>query len=233
MRHLICCTVLLLWIPLVSGADGLTGTPADECHRAAAAASAKWGVPHDVLRAIALAETGRSSEDGFHPWPWALNPGGAGTWYPSRDAALRAAQAHRAAGRSNLDLGCFQINYRWHHQAFDDLAEMLDPVANADYAARFLSDLFSEFGHWGKAAAAYHSRTPEHAARYRTRFERILAGLGTAPDLGSYQVAEIRTPRPWPLAAEDGQSTAGSLARIANGATVTLWSDAPRQAILW
>lgn len=185
------------------------------------------------MRAIALSETGRTLDGGFHPWPWALNPGGAGTWYGSRQEALDAARAHRASGRTNLDLGCFQINYRWHHHAFRDLAEMLDPAANADYAARFLSELFAEFGDWGRAAAAYHSRTPEHAARYRTRFERILARLDPMPEGAQAEVAMLRSPRPWPLAAPTGQQSAGSLARIGSGTSVTLWSDAPRQAILW
>ena len=34
--------------------------------------------------------------------------------------------------------GCMQINWRWHGSAFDGVSDMLDPVKNTRYAARFL-----------------------------------------------------------------------------------------------
>ena len=50
---------------------------------------------------------------------------------------------------------------------------MFDPATNANYAARFLSDLYSELGNWSEAAGAYHSRTPKYAQKYAARFDRI------------------------------------------------------------
>ena len=58
---------------------------------------------------------------------------------------------------------------------------MFDPLANARYAARFLTDLYAETGDWSRAAGAYHSRTKEFSDRYRTRFDRIRARLDGAP----------------------------------------------------
>ena len=56
---------------------------------------------------------------------------------------------------------------------------MFAPLANALYAARFLKSLHAEQGDWGRAAGAYHSRTPEFADRYQARFERLRAGFIT------------------------------------------------------
>jgi soluble lytic murein transglycosylase-like protein len=69
-------------------------------------------------------------------------------------------RGNHARGARSYDVGCFQINYRWHGQHFASLDQMFDPDANAAYAARFLSELYAEFGDWSRAAGAYHSRTP-------------------------------------------------------------------------
>jgi len=81
------------------------------------------------------------------------------------------------APAEQLDLGCFQINLRWHGRAFDTLDQMLDPARNARYAARFLAALHDETGDWTAAAAAYHSRTSDHARAYLERLSIVLAQL--------------------------------------------------------
>jgi hypothetical protein len=57
--------------------------------------------------------------------------------------------------------------------------EAFDPVANADYAARFLSDLYrGEAGrNWNVAVGLYHSHTAALAAGYRDRVAMIGAGV--------------------------------------------------------
>jgi soluble lytic murein transglycosylase-like protein len=67
---------------------------------------------------------------------------------------------------------------------------MFDPVANADYAARFLRDLHAETGDWIEAAGLYHSRTPKFRDRYAARFARILG------DRGGLEVASAPAPPP-------------------------------------
>ena len=66
----------------------------------------------------------------------------------------------------------------WHGEAFASLRRMLDPDANARYAARFLRDLRAETGSWLAAAGLYHSRTPALSAAYRARVADQLAALG-------------------------------------------------------
>lgn len=148
------------------------------CDLAARNAAKDHGVPLDVLRAITRTETGRGGKNGLQPWPWTVNMEGAGKWFDNEDDARRYVFAHFKRGARSFDVGCFQINYRWHGQAFDSIDQMFDPVANAQYAARFLKELYSEFGDWTKAAGAYHSRTPTFANKYAARFDRIRNNLG-------------------------------------------------------
>lgn len=167
-------------LPALSGQTSASrlDDPAALCQLAAEQAARRSGVPVEVLLAISLVETGRNGT----PWAWTVNLGGDGHWLDSQAEAQTLVEAALAAGATNIDLGCFQLNYRWHAAAFASLADMLDPARNAAYAADYLVDRFAETGTWADAAAAYHSATPEHADRYRARFEAVLAGLGPVPD---------------------------------------------------
>lgn len=140
------------------------------CNAATIYASRQTGVPVNVLTAIAKVETGRTTADGFHPWPWTMNSGGKGQWFKTKDQLLEAVLTNLALGNELFDVGCFQINYRWHHDAFNSVDEMIDPQINALYAAKFLKSLHSEFGDWTQAAGAYHSRTEKFATRYKAKF---------------------------------------------------------------
>ncbi len=178
--------------------------PSELCLRAANRAADRHGVPRDVLAAIALTETGTTRAGRRGPWPWTLNIEGAGRWFDSRAEALAAAEAAIRAGRVSTDLGCFQINFRWHGSAFAGPEEMLDPAAGADYAARFLADLHAEAGDWTVAAGWYHSRTPSHARRYRAVFTRARAEIGRSPPAPA-------APAALPPAAEIAAATPGGV----------------------
>ncbi|MGX9352326.1 transglycosylase SLT domain-containing protein [Shimia sp. W99] len=147
------------------------------CDRAARLAAMEMGVPENVMLAITRTETGRKSDGRLSPWPWTVNMEGKGIWFDTRQKARAYAELRFEQGARSFDIGCFQINHRWHGEHFTSIAAMFDPIENARYAAGFLSRLHLETGDWSKAAAAYHSRTPEYATKYETRFNRILAGL--------------------------------------------------------
>jgi len=147
------------------------------CDSAAAVASDTYGVPLTVLRAIARTETGRSRNGKFDPWPWTVNMEGKGKWFRTRIEAQTYVDQHFDQGARSFDVGCFQINYRWHGQAFSSVEAMFDPIQNAKYAARFLRKLHAELGSWEGAVGAYHSRTPKYANRYIARFRTIMAAL--------------------------------------------------------
>ncbi len=158
--------------------DARTG---DVCDQAARRAAQSEDVPLDVLRAITRVETGRTQGGHFIPWPWTINVEGHGFWFNSEIEAKSYVFDIFKAGKRSFDVGCFQINYRWHGKAFRSIDAMFDPDENATYAARFLKDLHAELGSWSAAAGAYHSRTPELANAYQGRFQTVLAQLGAAP----------------------------------------------------
>ncbi len=153
------------------------------CDRAAQRAALAEDVPLDVLKAIARVETGRTLDGVLEPWPWTVNREGQGYWFASEVEAKSYVFDIFKSGVRSFDVGCFQINYRWHGKAFRSIDAMFDPDENAVYAARFLAQLYAELGSWPAAAGAYHSRTQHLAASYSDRFQTVLAqldGSGTA-----------------------------------------------------
>lgn len=180
------------------------------CDLAAAQAAADTGVPIDLLLAITRVETGRGGGEGEpDPWPWTINADGAGTWYATRQEAVAAATDHLTDGTGTFDVGCFQLNIRWHGAGFATLDDMFDPVTNAEYAAGFLRELYQESGDWRQAVAAYHSRTPDLANQYLDRVRAVLEGPGSDAPL----VAAAEPPREnlFPLLRAGGQGSTGSL----------------------
>lgn len=192
---------------------------AELCDQSAKAAAAGQSVPLDVMRAITRAETGRPANGRLQPWPWTVNMEGVGHWFPDRDAAQAYVNSQFRRGARSFDVGCFQINYKWHGQAFRSVEEMFDPARNAAYAAQFLAGLHAEFGDWSRAAGAYHSRTPELARRYSARFEQIRRRV-TSP-LVKQEITKFGPPQKIELA---GRLAAGALV---GGGTATNGSLVP------
>ncbi|MFX0542050.1 transglycosylase SLT domain-containing protein [Roseovarius sp. S4756] len=171
-----CSSVISILISIHSSPSFAVNT-SEICDRAAQSASRRTGVPLDVLRAITRSETGRTVAGELQPWPWTVNMEGVGKWFSTRTDALNYVFSNHGKGARSFDVGCFQVNYRWHGQNFNSINHMFDPEENALYAAGFLKRLQDEMGDWSKAAGAYHSRTPAHATGYRARFDEVLASL--------------------------------------------------------
>lgn len=177
--------ILALILATIPTAFARAASPSEICERTAEQVALETGVPVSVLKAISLNETGRKSQGRFTPWPWTVNMEGAGHWFDTRDEALRYVFQEYKRGARSFDIGCFQINYKWHGHQFRSIEEMFEPLANARYAARFLADLHVETGDWSKAAGAYHSRTEQHATRYAARFERFRSKIRNEDAPGS------------------------------------------------
>lgn len=225
--------------PATSGA----ADPASICEWTASEASRRTGVPVSVLKAISLNETGRKRAGAFRPWPWTVNMEGKGLWFDSAEAALAYALKEHRRGARSFDVGCFQINFKWHGKAFASIEEMFDPMKNALYAARFLGQLHAETGSWNTAAGAYHSRNPEFAQRYQARFERFRTGLAQEDDRDIPDIPDIvlaangglpgtagavvdRANR-FPLLQRGSGAALGSLVPIGNGGGISLFGPGP------
>lgn len=209
------------------------------CDAAARRAAAESGVPVDVLKSITRTETGRTRDGRLEPWPWAVNMQGEGRWFDTMDAALAHVLTNFNQGARNFDVGCFQINYRWHGAAFESLRQMFDPLENARYAASFLARLHDETRDWSQAAGAYHSRTPRHAKRYRARFDRIFERVREGLTSGSVARTSDAVRKDVPrgtarngfrlLQRKAGRQTLGSLVPLEDGsasAMINLDTDA-------
>lgn len=182
LRGHIPLTLPLVLLALLPASAAAMERTADMCVAAAEHAARKTAVPLQVLLALTLTETGRQSDDGLAPWPWALDHAGESLWFDTRDAAMTALQDVLGSGAENIDVGCFQLNVYWHSGAFASLYDMLDPEANALYAAQHIQQLYDRLGDWQAAAAAYHSSTPAFAERYLARYVPIYNALSQNKD---------------------------------------------------
>lgn len=199
--------ILAVFAPVVRASND----PAGLCVMAARSAAEATGVPYDSLLAISVVETGRD----LRPWPWTVNLGGKGHWLDSAEDAATLIQDALNEGATNIDIGCFQLNYRWHAVAFSSVEDMLDPDRNAIYAAKYLAQHYARTGDWALAAAAYHSATPEYADRYLAKYHETVADLTGSP------VAPARPAAPrsngFPLLVAGGSGRNGSLVPATTG----------------
>ena len=180
--------IVLLALPgtAATAASGArTAAGGDLCAVQAARAERASAIPTHLLHAIALAETGRWDEDrgASFAWPWTITSGGEGRYFPTKTAALAEVRRLQRQGVRNIDVGCMQINLLYHGDAFASLEDALDPAANVDYAAGFLTDLHDQTGDWTAAAARYHSSTPEYRDRYRAKVTRLWAAVRGRPSV--------------------------------------------------
>jgi len=187
MRRLIAVLLLLLVAPLTGLAQVLPmpmAPPGLLCRQAIRAAEQAHGIPAGLLAAMGRVESGRPDPrtGALLPWPWTIDVEGQGAFFDSQAEAIAAVQASQARGVRSIDIGCMQVNLLHHPDAFASLAQAFDPGSNADYAARFLRDLFAQAGSWPQAAALYHSATPELGDAYR---EQVMAAWpAESPDAG-------------------------------------------------
>lgn len=152
------------------------------CEVLTAAAEREHGLPTNLLTAIAHTESGRRfSGSVIRAWPWTSNIRGEGHYYAARDVALAHLEEALSKGIKSFDVGCMQLNYRWHAHKFTSLATMMEPARNVDYAARYLKELWSETGSWELATKYYHSRDAERGRSYLSRVRNARARISLEP----------------------------------------------------
>lgn len=130
------------------------------CEQAITAAEKQYNLPPYILHAIAITESGVKGR----PYPYAMNIKGRAYYASSAQEMYNIVAQHGA--QSSIDVGCVQVNLKWHGKRFPNWAALLDPNTNAQYAAFHLTELFREFGSWNAAVSAYHSRTAWRGVNY-------------------------------------------------------------------
>lgn len=172
-RLLAASLVFLAPTPALAQVTGVpASSPWDLCFNQTSVQEQAAGIPDNVLTAISLVETGRWSEQrkARVAWPWTVNNGSVGKFFPTKAEAIAHVRDLQARGETNIDVGCMQINLRYHGDAFPSLDKAFEPKANVAYAVDFLTRLHAETGSWTRAVTRYHSATPVYAERYLKKF---------------------------------------------------------------
>ncbi len=223
--------ILAVLFALTASPTSAAPDPGAVCDAVSDIAAREAGLPPAMLRALTRTETGRARGGRLNPWPWTVNMEGAGHWFDNRKQALDFARKHHARGATSFDVGCFQINYRWHNKAFASVEAMFDPLENARYAAKYLLELKAESGDWKTAIGHYHSRTPSRAQKYVARYSRIKEKLKPV-DAAEIQIARAIITPVAPAAASAKRPTAatpappGGVSLVAFGQMASLLTPA-------
>ena len=152
---------------------------ANTCITAIAHQERTKGIPKGLLQAISLAESGRWFEQTDQgrgeiiAWPWTVTTGGRGHYLPNRSDAVAFVKSLRADGVQNIDVGCMQINLKYHPDAFASIEKAFDARTNAAYAADFLKSRYAVSQSWIQAAGDYHSTTPKLNQTYRLKISNF------------------------------------------------------------
>lgn len=153
-------------IPQRSVVATASSDPSSVCLSAIMDAQARHGIPDNLLLAIGIQEAGRKIGGQLTVWPWTANSDGRGAFFESKQALEAWVRETQTRGQRSIDVGCMQVNQKWHAQHFASLEQATEPNANVDYAARFLRGLYDKTGNWWEAAGRYHSSTQEYKDIY-------------------------------------------------------------------
>ena len=168
MTRLRCHWLLLLvgvTLPCASWSNG--SVPAG--YRSIATAQ---GIPHTLLYAMALTESGRQIKPagGYRPWPWTLNLAGRGYFFNSRQEAWQALTAWIGEGKRSIDIGLMQVNWRYHQERLGTTWQALDPYHNLRVGAAILQACYQAQQDWWSSVGCYHApANANRADRYRQR----------------------------------------------------------------
>ena len=206
MRRIVLLLSLLCSAPASADESAL-------CLKAARVYEKGFSIRTRLLEVLTRIETGRGT-DGM-PWPWTINAEGASRFYDTKEEAVAAARALQKRGIVSFDVGCMQINMRYHATAFRTMGEAFDPGRNVKYAAKFLKSLYEKTGSWTEAAVRYHSTEEAKASRYRLKLAAMLEAMdiasldGPKPDP---EPAKVKAAGPAPSPAGPYKAIAGKSA---------------------
>ena len=128
--------------------------------------SQEMGVPKPILKAVCRLESDLR--------PYVLNVQGEPHVFESAEEARFFLRKVLASGIRNVDVGCMQINWRWHEHFVKNPELLLDGEMCLRYGAFLLKKLAHVKGGWTQAVLHYHSGDTTAQERYLTKFKKIL-----------------------------------------------------------
>lgn len=150
----------------------------EECLRALQTYERSYQIPQGLTTAVSLVETGRPMGPNGRrlPWPWTININGQGRFFDTKEQAVAETRKQLDQGQRSIDVGCMQVNLRYHPTAFRTLEEAFDPATNVAYGSKFLASLHTVQGSWEKAIERYHSSDDSRREDYRDKVMALWNG---------------------------------------------------------
>ncbi len=111
-------------------------------------------IPRGLLMAIAITESG----NGGQPSPYAMNIAGRSHFADSKAEMAKIISANWSRGVKSIDVGCMQVNLKYHGQKFGRLTDLLDSQTNVEYGAGYLIKLAHDRGSWREGVMDYHNK---------------------------------------------------------------------------
>ena len=127
-------------------------------------------IPKGLLKAIGLTESGRYL-DKSNPtiWPWTVNAKTKSLFFDNKSQMLKFLNSEVEKGNYDFDVGCMQVNLKWHGKYFKKISDSIDPKTNISYATSFLYKLKTDFKTWNEAIKRYHSSNPKKNIKYHKK----------------------------------------------------------------
>ena len=170
---------LLFYAHLSQAAFDRQMLESNKCTRLFAYHEVLYDLPKNTLHSISLHETGRTHH--LHkqpiPWPWSVNSEGRSFYFNTKAEAVEFVRQELQHNKTSIDVGCMQINLKYHGHHFKSVEHALDPKSNIDYGAKFLSQKFQQFHNWPEAIAHYHSAKSEFGQKYSKKVFHIAQNI--------------------------------------------------------
>lgn len=168
--------IIIAWLvsPGMALADAET-QESRKCSRYFDAYENQYVLPSKLLKAVALQESGRWNKHTKEraPWPWAANISGKAYYFKNKREAVATIKRAVKRGYRQIDIGCMQINWKYHKAEFNHSVEkMFEPQYNVRYSAKLLRKHYDSKKSWRTAISAYHSGMSAYKSRRGKHYTR-------------------------------------------------------------
>ena len=103
-------------------------------------------IPKGLLLGIGKAEAIRKINNKYIIWPWTINHAGKSLFFDTKKQMTNYVFKNLKRNDFNIDVGCMQINIKWHKNNFKKISDMFEINPNISYAASFLQQLKNKYG---------------------------------------------------------------------------------------
>lgn len=124
------------------------------CPELIANAEARRQIPRGLLMAIAVTESGLNGT----PNPFAMNIAGRAYHAKNTSEMSQIITANKKRGITSIDVGCMQINLKYHEDNFQSYKQLLNSATNVEYGASYLIKLAREQNSWREGVMDYHHK---------------------------------------------------------------------------